>query len=288
MTLITVLGILITLLVIVVSVEFMPSVSRSRAARTLGEMHTARNEKPLPSWRRALSPLDAPVAKRMPSRLLRKTQADLYWAQMGDKWLDWDTAQFTVLRLALAVGGVIAGLVVFGELLLAGGVGFLGWQFPAMSVGGTARRTRRRFQAQLPEYIQLVAAQMAAGVSLDEALKRTSSAEGLVPQWVRHVIQMAQGRSVLVQMQAEAQRSLMAELISMAVQLEFIRRGAAQQELLGQLANRIAADYIASAEQRAEKIGAELVIPMVLFYFLPFTVAMLAIIGWPIVEGMFL
>ena len=83
-------------------------------------------------------------------------------------------------------------------------------------------------------------------------------------------------------------RWLLPELISMAVQLEFIRRGAAQQELLGQLANRIAADYIASAEQRAEKIGAELVIPMVLFYFLPFTVAMLAIIGWPIVEGMFI
>ena len=288
MTLITILGILITLLVIVVSVEFMPSVSRSRAARTLGDMHAASSEKALPGWRRVLSPLDTPVAERMPSRLLRKAQADLYWAQMGNKWQAWDTAQYTVLRLALAVSGVIVGLVVFGELLLALGVGFLGWQFPAMNAGGTARRTRRRFQAQLPEYIQLVAAQMAAGVSLDEALKRTSSAEGLVPQWVRQVIQMAQGRSVLPQMQAEAQRSLLPELISMAVQLEFIRRGAAQQELLGQLANRIAADYIASAEQRAEKIGAELVIPMVLFYFLPFTVAMLAIIGWPIVEGMFL
>jgi Flp pilus assembly protein TadB len=288
MTLITVLGILITLLVIVISVEFMPVVSRSRAARTLGDMHVANTEEALPGWRQVLSPLDTPVARRMPSRLLRKAQADLYWAQMDNKWQGWDTAQFTVLRLALTVGGVIVGLVVFGELLLALVVGFLGWQFPAMSAGGTARRMRRRFQAQLPEYIQLVAAQMAAGVSLDEALKRTSSAEGLVPQWVRQVIQMAQGRSVLPQMQAEAQRSLLPELISMAVQLEFIRRGAAQQELLGQLANRIAADYIASAEQRAEKIGAELVIPMVLFYFLPFTVAMLAIIGWPIVAGMFI
>ena len=45
-------------------------------------------------------------------------------------------------------------------------------------------------------------------------------------------------------------------------------------------------DYIGTAEQRAEKVGAELVIPMVVFYFLPFLVTLLAVIGWPIVQNM--
>ena len=55
---------------------------------------------------------------------------------------------------------------------------------------------------------------------------------------------------------------------------------------MGQLATSIAADYIGSAEQRAEKVGAELVIPMVIFYFLPFLVTLLAVIGWPIVQNL--
>jgi len=55
---------------------------------------------------------------------------------------------------------------------------------------------------------------------------------------------------------------------------------------MGQLATSIAADYIGNAEQRAEKVGAELVIPMVIFYFLPFLVTLLAVIGWPIVQNL--
>ncbi len=55
---------------------------------------------------------------------------------------------------------------------------------------------------------------------------------------------------------------------------------------MGQLATSIAADYIGNAEQRAEKIGSELVIPMVLFYFLPFMVILLMVIGWPIMQNL--
>jgi hypothetical protein len=128
---------------------------------------------------------------------------------------------------------------------------------------------------------------MAAGVSLEEALRRTSTAESLVAGWMRSMIQMAQGRTILIQMQKEAERSLMPELISMAVQLEFIRRGAAQQDLLAQMAASMAAEYVGSAEQRAEKIGAELVIPMVVFYFLPFLASMMVVIGWPIISNLF-
>src|SRR5450759_1103840 len=112
------------------------------------------------------------------------------------------------------------------------------------------------------------------------------AAQSLVGKWMRWVLQMAQGRDLIEQMQREAQESHLPELIGMSVQLEFIRRGTAQQELMGQLATSIAADYIGNSEQRAEKVGAELVIPMVIFYFLPFLVTLLAVIGWPIVQNL--
>jgi len=121
---------------------------------------------------------------------------------------------------------------------------------------------------------------------MEEALRRTAQAQSLVGKWMRWVLQMAQGRDLIEQMQREAQESHLPELIGMSVQLEFIRRGTVQQELMGQLATSIAADYIGSAEQRAEKVGSELVIPMVVFYFLPFLVTLLAVIGWPIVQNL--
>ena len=280
--LIPLIGIGVFALIIYLTLELAPAAPTGRLAETL----TPADGVLLTGWRRSLSVLDKPVAKWSPAGFVRKARAALYWAQMAGKWMDWNEVQFISLRLAAAIGGAIVGTVVFGEPVLTFVVALIGFQYPAMAMGGIARRTRRQFTAQLPEYVQLVSAQMSANVSMEEALRRTSQAQSLAGKWMRKVLQMAQGRDLVEQMQREAQESQLPELIGMAVQLEFIRRGTAQQELMGQLATSIAADYIGNAEQRAEKIGSELVIPMVIFYFLPFMVTLLIVIGWPIVQNL--
>lgn len=274
-------GIATFALIMLLTVEFVPSSPAGRLADTLtpGQVE-------LTGWRRSLAFLDKPVSRWTPIRFLQKAKADLYWAHLVGKWICWNDVQFLSLRLAAGVGGFVIGSLVFNALPVALVTGFIAFQFPTMSLNGVARRTRRQFQAQLPEFIQLVSAQMSAGVSMEEALNRTALAQSLVGKWMRYVIQMAQGRGLIEQMQREAQESLMPELIGMAVQLDFIRKGTAQQQLMGQLAMSIAADYIGGAEQRAEKVGSELVIPMVIFYFLPFMVTLLAVIGWPIFTNM--
>jgi Flp pilus assembly protein TadB len=269
-------------LVIYLTLEWAPSIPTGRLAETLSPDYSA----PQSGWRRSLSVLDKPVSRWTPAGFLRKTRADLYWAQVGDQWGDWNEIQFTSLRFALAVSGLGLGMVAIGEPVFALVGAVVGFQFPAMRMGGVARRTRRQFIAQLPEYVQLVSAQMSANVSMEEALRRTAQAQSMVGKWMRKVLQMAQGRNLIEQMQREAQETQLPELIGMAVQLEFIRRGTAQQELMGQFATSIAADYIGAAEQRAEKVGSELVIPMVIFYFLPFLATLLVVIGWPIVSGL--
>lgn len=280
--LIPLIGIGVFALIIYLTLELAPAAPTGRLAETL----TPADGVVLTGWRRSLSVLDEPVSKWSPAGFVRKARADLYWAQLAGKWADWNEVQFISLRVAAAIGGVIVGTVVFGEPVLVLVVALIGFQYPAMAMGGIARRTRRQFTAQLPEYVQLVSAQMSANVSMEEALRRTSQAQSLAGKWMRKVLQMAQGRDLVEQMQREAQESQLPELIGMAVQLEFIRRGTAQQELMGQLATSIAADYIGNAEQRAEKIGSELVIPMVIFYFLPFMVTLLIVIGWPIVQNL--
>ena len=280
--LIPLIGIGVFALIIYLTLELAPAAPTGRLAETL----TPADGVILTGWRRSLSVLDKPVSKWSPAGFVRKARADLYWAQLAGKWMDWNEVQFISLRVAAAIGGAIVGTLVFGEPVLTLVVALIGFQYPAMAMGGIARRTRRQFTAQLPEYVQLVSAQMSANVSMEEALRRTSQAQSLAGKWMRKVLQMAQGRDLVEQMQREAQESQLPELIGMAVQLEFIRRGTAQQELMGQLATSIAADYIGNAEQRAEKIGSELVIPMVIFYFLPFMVTLLIVIGWPIVQNL--
>ena len=280
--LIPLIGIGIFALIIYLTLELAPAAPTGRLAETL----TPADGVVLTGWRRSLSVLDKPVSKWSPAGFARNARADLYWTQLAGKWTDWNEVQFISLRVAMAIGGVIVGTILFGEPVLTLVVALIGFQYPAMAMGGIARRARRQFTAQLPEYVQLVSAQMSANVSMEEALRRTSQAQSLAGKWMRRVLQMAQGRDLVEQMQREAQESQLPELIGMAVQLEFIRRGTAQQELMGQLATSIAADYIGNAEQRAEKIGSELVIPMVIFYFLPFMVTLLIVIGWPIVQNL--
>ena len=237
--------------------------------------------------RGAISPLYKPVEKYAPPALLRKIHADLYWAQMGGKWLGWSPVQFVALQIAAVTATLVIGMGLYQDLVFTAIAALLAWNLPGILVGGPARRARRNFMSQLPEFIQLVAAQMAAGVSMDQAIRRVSQAPSLVGEWMRMVIQQSLGHDLIEQIQREAQEALMPELIGMGVQLSFIDRGTAQQELMGQLATSIAAEYIGQAEARAEKLGSELVIPMVLFYFVPFLITIIVVIGYPVMIGLF-
>jgi len=282
-TLIYLTGIAVFTLVIYLTLELAPAIPTGRLAETL----TPSDGFDRSGWRKTLSTLDQPVAKWAPAGFLRRTRSDLYWAQLGEQWADWNEVQFTSLRLALAAMGSSLGVLATGEPVLGLVGGLIGFQYPSMNMAGKARRIRRQFIAQLPEFIQLVSAQMSAGVSMDEAISRVSKSPGMVSGWMREVIRQAQGRDLFEQIQREAQESLLPELIGMSIQLTFIRRGTAQKELMGQLAMSIAADYIGGAEQRAEKLGSEMIVPMVLFYFVPFLAVILTVLLYPVLVNLF-
>ncbi len=162
-------------------VEFVPSLPAGKAARFLRESDQPAAPE-LPGWRKWLSKLDRSTARWAPGSILRRAKADLYFAQLAGKWEGWDEVQFTSLRIALALGAFVFGLLVYDNLIPSVLAALLGWQVPVVLLGGVARRVRRRFQSQLPEFIQLVAAQMAAGVSLEEALRRTAQTDSLAAQ----------------------------------------------------------------------------------------------------------
>jgi Flp pilus assembly protein TadB len=277
-------GFLVTAFIIYLLVEV---VFTGAPKGALADAHTMAGGNRTSRLQQALSPLGVPVRKYAPTIFLRKSAADLYWAQMMDKWIGWNAVQFVALRLVAGLGGFVFGLFTTQELLVSAILAFAGWSYPSMSVNGVARKARRVFVSQLPEFIQLVSAQMAAGVSMEESISRVSKSPGMVAGWMREVIRQAQGRDLIEQIQREAQESLMPELIGMSIQLAFIKKGTAQQELMGQLAMSIAADYIGGAERRAEKLGSEMIVPMILFYFVPFLVMLLTVLLYPVITNLF-
>ena len=94
-------GIAVSALIVYLTLELAPATPKGRLAETL----TPADGAALTGWRRSLSPLDKPVSKWTPAGFLRKTRADLYWAQIGGAWGDWNEVQFTSLRVALACSG---------------------------------------------------------------------------------------------------------------------------------------------------------------------------------------
>ena len=283
-------GILVIILILVIAFEYVPYVftfKKKSIASALNEVEENSDET-MTGIRKRLHPLEGPVAKYTKPKMLKKTKFDLYWGQMAGKFVGWTPVQLITYRIFIAVVAGAAALILFkGNMILFVAAAFVGWKYPVMGLSGAARKTRRQFQGQLPEFIQLIASQMSAGVSFEEAVRRTSRAESLPALWMRKVLQMAQGRNLVEQIQREAVESQLSELISTGMQLSYLNRGAAQQKLLDDLAQQMSSTYTASVNLRAEKIGSELVIPMVLFYFLPFLVSLMAIIAYPVITGLF-
>lgn len=154
--------------------------------------------------RSSLSRLDGPVSRYAPAPFLRKAAASLYWAQLVGKWEGWNAVQFTALQIVCTVGGFVGGFLLTGDPVVSALGAYFGWSYPGMAVNGIARRTRRTMVAQLPEFIQLVSAQMSANVSMEEALLRTSRSPGLVGKWMTRCIQQSQGRDLIDQIVREA------------------------------------------------------------------------------------
>ena len=73
-------------------------------------------------------------------------------------------------------------------------------------------------------------------------------------------------------------------LISLAIQLGFVGRGVQLQSLLKSLAQTFADEFIAQAETRAEKLGSSLGMKSAIFYFMPFVITVLIIVGMPLIQ----
>ncbi len=242
--------------------------------------------------REALEWVGLPLARVIP-RYFKRIELDLYWAAFTDPSWSGRTAAWVVGRqvlVAAAMGALTAWALRSNLGLLIGGL--VGWTLMQADLAGKAASARKRISQELPEFLQLMAAESASGAGLEAVLSRAAQGEGYLPAWLRRVLAIAHGRSLLSTRETgagillqEAERSGHPDLVSFAIQMGFARQGSQVQEVLTRLATQFSDTFIGQAEIRTERLANTLGVLVAVFYFLPFLIVILFVVGVPLIEA---
>ena len=258
-----------------------------------------------PSVAKRLGKVDQPAAhqgafevvgrpfSRIVPRYFKRIESDLYWATFSTP--DWasKTPAWIVGRQVLMAFtlGVLAAWTLRSNLGLWIG-GFMGWSLMRADLSARATNVRKRIAQELPEFLQLMAAESASGAGLETVLTRASQGEGYLPIWLRQVLAIAHGRALIASRETgagillqEAERSGHPDLISFAIQMGFARQGTQVQETLTRLATQFSDTYIGQAEIRTERLANTLGVLVAVFYFLPFLIVILFVVGVPLIKS---
>lgn len=263
--------------------QFMPVERGVDAARLSRVMATEAREE-LPFWRALLIPFSA-LAQKLPISLTDVGKR-LYWAQLEGRWLGWSEAEYWGLRLALAAVGFFLGSILGkGNVAIVVGLPFALLFFLDARLKAPANRAIRQVERELPEIAQLLALLVGTGKPVAEALRAVSSGRSLTARWLQRTMAarppdrplLADVRGEKGWLREEAERSGHSGLINFAVQLDLLKSsGTGADILLGSLAQSVTAEYLGRLEVQAEQIGDKMVMPMLIFFFVPYLIGLMA------------
>jgi tight adherence protein C len=206
----------------------------------------------------------------------------LKWAQRGGYFKGWGVGRLVFMGMVYAsIGGCVllvhpAAISLLVPLATAA--------YPFISVRVKANTMRKRVIRGLPELATLVAAEMSAGVSPDQAIQRLSVLPGLLPGLLSEVLSYARsagrplfGRKpipgVLVEIFSQAN---LPELTSFAAQLDMVaEKGVAGAVLMNEVARTLSREYRARLDSEVEKLNGRLMLSTAVFFFIPFVLIIL-------------
>jgi Flp pilus assembly protein TadB len=228
--------------------------------------------------------------ERLVPGYVRQIRSDLYWAAFADSRFQGRSAAAVFGRqvfMTVAIG-LAAYLALGSSIALAGGL-FIGWSLARSDLHSKAETVRLRIAQELPEFVQLMAAESASGAGLDAVLKRATSGTGSVARWLSGVLDASAGKPLFSEngkgtLRSAAEESGHPGLVSLAIQLGFAGQGIQVQSLLKSLAQTFADEFISQGETRAEKLGSSLGVMAAIFYFMPFVITVLTVVGVPLIS----
>jgi Flp pilus assembly protein TadB len=215
--------------------------------------------------------------------LMNPWKNTLYWAQVNGSYQNWSTGGMLIRGLVAAMAIVI--------LILLFGLPYFSWLLVPMSifmpyllVKGKADETKKLVKRLLPETATVIAAEMDAGSTAGQAVSRAGELPGPLGKVINDAVSksrqseramFSRGASKGILMEELGQHNL-PELSRFAMQLDRVAaKGVDASRVMIEIARGLAREYKSLVQQTASNMDNELLIPMTLFFFLPFIVSIL-------------
>lgn len=210
---------------------------------------------------------------------------NLDWAQLGGSFEGWSLSTLIGRCAIFAAGGLAAGFVAGGGgiLFLVGGAALAGI-LPIIQVNSKAGDVKKQVAREVPEIAALVAAELAAGNAPDVAIDRAAQVPGPLGKLLARALADSRSsgkplfsrrpvRGTLVELLLA---SGLSQLTAFGAQLDLVAsKGVAGAEMMADISRAISREYFEHVMSAAEALEGNLVVPSALFFFLPFTVAIL-------------
>jgi hypothetical protein len=210
---------------------------------------------------------------------------NLEWAQLGGHFASWGP-ETVIGRCAIFGGAAALGFLLAdpGNLLFVIGAGLLAGYYPVLQVNGRADDVRKRIGREVPEIAALVAAELAAGNAPDTAIERAAQVPGPLGKLLGRALAESRSsgrplfsrkpvRGTLVELLLG---SGLSQLAAFGAQLDLVAaKGVAGAEMMADISRAVSREYFEHVMSAAERLEGNLVVPSSVFFFLPFTLAVL-------------
>jgi Flp pilus assembly protein TadB len=226
------------------------------------------------------------IAERLPFSL-DTWEEHLHWAQRGGYFKAWGIGRLIFTAMIYAGMGACVLLVNPAPVSLLVPLGAAA--YPFISVRAKANTVRKRVVRGLPEMAALVAAEMSAGVSPDQAIQRAAVLPGPLTSLLSDVLAYSRSagrplfghgqvransvRGALVEVFSQAD---LPELLSFAAQLDLVaEKGVAGATLMNEVARTLGREYRSRLDSEVEKLNGKLMLATAVFFFIPFVLVIL-------------
>lgn len=208
---------------------------------------------------------------------------NLRWAQLAGEYLGASTASILGLSILYGGGAGLLALVLLKNplALLIGAAAFF---YPSMQLNGAAEKSRTEARRGLPEAAAFIAGEMAAGVSVEEALGRASRLPGVIGNIIGLAKVVADTSHQLLLAHAGSSGTFRAfcdalgvpQLSAFAAQIDMVAlRGSDAPRQMSSVAKGLARDYRGEVTRNASNLDNQLLFPTTIYFFVPMLATLL-------------
>ena len=219
----------------------------------------------------------AAIASQLPAFASLKTlEGHLRWAQRGGEYEGRTVEQ--IIFMSALFGGLGILFPLFIPAPVAWGVPLILAVLPFSRLRSAAKKMRVRAEQSVPEMAALMSAEVAAGVSPEEALMQASKMPGPLAGLVREASAQAAYLGIPVFSHEKRKGSLreafegsgISALRAFGVQLDVAAsKGVDVAQRMSEISSSLAAEYRQRLMRKAEKLDTGMTIAVALFYFVP-------------------